>query len=60
MNKPKFTYHNKSHYRDCKSKKRFKSYEDAAKVAKIRGQRVYYCGVCEGYHITKREKYNEY
>ena len=60
MYKPKYTTHNKTHYRDCKSKKRFKTYEDAAKVAKIRGQRVYYCGQCDGYHITKRERFGEY
>lgn len=60
MYRPKYTTHNKTHYRDCKSKKRFKTYEDAAKVAKIRGQRVYYCGQCDGYHITKREKFGEY
>lgn len=47
--------YNKSHYRDCKSKKRFDSYNDALKCGKKKTPPIkdcYYCAYCDGYHLT--------
>lgn len=45
---------NKSHYRDCKSKRRWSDYNEASKQAKKIGLRVYYCKYCDGYHLSSR------
>lgn len=45
---------NKSHYRDCKSKRRWSSFNDASRPGKKLGLRVYYCRVCDGYHLSSR------
>lgn len=55
--KPNYQRKNKSHYNDCKCKKRFKSEYDAEGVARIRNQRVYYCQYCNGWHISSRAYY---
>ena len=56
--KPNFTRKNKSHYNDCKCKKRYKTEYDAESVARIYNQRVYYCQYCNGYHISSRDYYD--
>lgn len=44
----------------CYSKLRYKTFERAERVAERRGEaagiklRPYYCGICQGYHLTKR------
>lgn len=48
---------NKTHYRDCKSKKRYPDYNSAAKYGKRVGLRAYYCPHCEGYHLSSRKYY---
>ena len=45
---------NKSHYRDCKSKRRWNNYNDAERQGKRYGLRVYYCKWCDGYHLSSR------
>lgn len=49
---------NKTHYRDCKSKRRYQDYNQAAKFSKKVGLRVYYCRYCDGYHLSSRSKKN--
>lgn len=48
--------------RQCIGKKRHKSLDDADEVAKAMAKkhekpfRFYYCGICNGYHITSKIK----
>lgn len=50
----------KQKYRMCESKKRYRSQSEAHRTANaIRQKRwtklhCYYCGLCHGYHLTKR------
>ena len=52
---PTATRYNKTHYRDCKRKKRFYSWDEAEKWGKKVGLRAYYCPICDGYHLSSRE-----
>ena len=50
----------KQKYRMCESKKRYRSQSEAHRTANAirqkRGTKLhcYYCGLCHGYHLTKR------
>lgn len=47
---------NKSNWKNCKSKKRYDTFDEAMKFGKRhwdKGQYTcYYCSHCDGYHIT--------
>lgn len=47
---------NKTHWRDCRSKIRFKDeYEAAEHIRKYpKPMRIYYCVYCDGFHTTSR------
>lgn len=52
----------KTHYKDCRSKIRFRDEYEAQKHAKKfdKNLRVYWCAICEGYHLTSRQYYEDY
>ena len=45
-----------SGYRSCARKKRFKTEKEAKQKAKDYEMQYYYCDICKGYHLTKKER----
>lgn len=55
IEKPKMTHSQKSVWRSCTRKHRYKNFFTASKWGNEYGLRVYDCQVCRGYHLTKKE-----